>query len=235
MPDPFSQAATAFSEQVSAAALFFSGNNKALRLEAPDIALEFTDKAYIGTDPEGVLYFNGINDFAMTDGSGKAIIHSYTITSKKVNGTAYAIIGFHQGSDSKHLDSEPYAKFVSKDPNGVVLAAGMNNYSATGKWAPLVIASAAAVVEKHSTNSKVTITAPAIRKTGHWDSKGVLDHKTFTVKGNLFFKDIKTIGNGLFANYNNDRIVFYASDWNSTDFTAFVRPFTSFDFLLKSC
>ena len=49
MPDPFSQAATAFSEQVSAAALFFSGNNKALRLEAPDIALEFTDKAYIGT------------------------------------------------------------------------------------------------------------------------------------------------------------------------------------------
>jgi len=225
MSDPFN--ISGFTDSVAASALFFSSDHtKALRVEAPDIALEFTDNAYIGTDPEGILYFYGTNDFKGADASGTDVKHTYTIKSVVNSGTTYATIEFVRGTDTS-----PYAKFVAKDPKKVVTTAGLDNYSSTGKWNALLIGSSSAVVEKTSTNSTVTITASVIGKVGTWDSAGSdLDHKTFAVPGILHFKlltDINKKGNSTdspYANCNNDRIVFYTSDNFAKDFTSYFIP-----------
>lgn len=41
------------------------------------------------------------------------------------------------------------------------------------------------------------------------------------VKGNLFFKNIRTLAKGVYASYNNDRIVFYENDYSGKDFVAY--------------
>jgi hypothetical protein len=43
------------------------------------------------------------------------------------------------------------------------------------------------------------------------------------VKGNLYFKDIAKLGDGIYASWNDDRVVFYHNDWVGTDSTAYVR------------
>jgi hypothetical protein len=45
------------------------------------------------------------------------------------------------------------------------------------------------------------------------------------VKGNLYFKDLATLGNGNYASWNDDRVVFYNDNWAGKDFTAYVRIF----------
>jgi hypothetical protein len=45
------------------------------------------------------------------------------------------------------------------------------------------------------------------------------------VHGILYFRDETTISAGIYANYNNDRVVFYDSDWNARDFKAYVCIF----------
>ena len=89
-----------FDHNVAAAALFFNnGYNKAIRVEAPGIAMEFTDGLYIGkgvssqilrrsrrligflrADPEGILYYNAIDDFKMKTHDGTAVTHHYKVT-----------------------------------------------------------------------------------------------------------------------------------------------------------
>ena len=45
------------------------------------------------------------------------------------------------------------------------------------------------------------------------------------VDGNLYFKKLSDLSSGVYANYNDDRIVFYKDDWTGTDFVAYVRHF----------
>ena len=50
MSDPIAQASSEFKTECAAEALlFYGGAHKGLRVEAREIALEFTDNAYIGT------------------------------------------------------------------------------------------------------------------------------------------------------------------------------------------
>ncbi|KAF5324261.1 hypothetical protein D9619_011234 [Psilocybe cf. subviscida] len=197
------------------ALLFKNDHNKAIRVEAPGIALEFTDGLYIGRDPEGILHYNDVKDLKKT---GK---HYYHVAKTVVDGTTYCEIEFRFGSSS----AEPYAKFVAEDPTDAVNAAGMSSYSAKGNWNHLAIASSYATVKKSSSDQTITINVEPIGKVGTWAAPAdVLKDTGFNIEGTLYFRKLDDIKNGKFANYNNDRIVFYKNDWTGTDFNAFFIP-----------
>lgn len=45
------------------------------------------------------------------------------------------------------------------------------------------------------------------------------------VQGNLYFRNFTTLKQSAYANYDNDRIVFYSNDYTGRDFTAYVSLF----------
>jgi hypothetical protein len=118
----------------------------------------------------------------------------------------------------------------------------MDGYTNIGSWNPLKLGSSIATVEKESTSSTITLYADAIKKTATWSSGAVvLKPKSFcayftlpsssggdrtwatAVNGTLYFKNLNNLASGVYANYSNDRIVFYDDDYRGKDFTAFVR------------
>lgn len=191
---------------------------KGLRLEAPDIGKEFTDNVPIGKDPAGVLYYDSLQDLK----HGRHV--TYQIKSKKHDGKEYMWIGFYKESvDNCH------AEFVAHDYTRDVAAMGMNGYSHKGKWVDLSICTAAAIVDKRSDETSIILSAKGLVKSAKIPEKDLNGKKVsgdFTVKGELWFKNIKDISSGVSASYNNDRIVFMrASYQDPTDFTAYFIPY----------
>jgi len=214
MTDQFIVLKNKYKYNVPAAALFFSNNHKALRVEVPDIGKEFTDSAYIGKDPEGFIYYNHLDSF---NGSVNYKINKLTNS----DGHTLAHIKFYRESpDSCH------AEFLAEDPTGSVAGAGMDGWTYSGAWKDLNIGCATASIRKYDDSKTITFTVGTIHKTATLvDSNGVLNGKSVKVNGNFFFKDINTINDGKFASYNDDRIVFYADNWAGTDFTGYFIPF----------
>ncbi|KAJ7745881.1 hypothetical protein DFH07DRAFT_942731 [Mycena maculata] len=222
----FSDLESAYTYNVPASALLFSNVHGwvwALRVEVPDLGKEFSDGNYIGTDPEGTLYYNDIH--SLEPQAKKVKYKVEKLTGDK--GPLLHIKFFHETEESCH------AEFLAEDPAGIVSAAGMDGYQDEGNWFPLDICVATASVRKYDDESKITITIASINKTATITvPKGVLDHTPIEVKGNLSFKrlngnsqfDTGSLGNGKFASWNNDRVVFYFDDLNSKDFTAYFIP-----------
>ncbi|KAF5314932.1 hypothetical protein D9619_007577 [Psilocybe cf. subviscida] len=205
-------------ETAAFALLFQNTHNKAIRVEAPGIALEFTDGLYIGRDPEGILHYNNVSDLKQSG------THYYHVTKTIVDGDTYCEIEFRFGSSS----AVPYAKFLGEDPTDAVNAAGMYNYSATGHWDRLSVASSLATVAKSSSNQTITVNIETVGKVGTWTApSNVLKNTGFNIDGTLYYKKLNDINKGTWANYNDDRIVFYENDWTGRDFTAFFIPLES--------
>jgi hypothetical protein len=121
---------------------------------------------------------------------------------------------------------------------------GMDGYINSGKWGDLNLNTSPAAVKKYNDkqtiivsfniNPKhVTVTVPVPNNILHGEDVGAYfqalsntftrtDIHTKDVTGTFFYKDINLMKDGTFANYNNDRIVFYNSDYLAKDFTGFV-------------
>jgi len=215
MSNPFNWT---FDKVASAHALFFNNdhNQRALRLECPDLALEFTDGAYIGRDPEGFLYYDDLANFQKDTGTK----HNYEVSQDSINNKTYAVIQFRHAVNDK-----PYAKFYAPDEAKVATAAKMADYTSTGNWVTFKSASCYAVIKKETGNSTVTMTLDSLDYKASWDAGSTtFSPSSFSVPGYLHFKKFKTLKDGKYANYNNDRVVFYANDWTGTDFVGFFIP-----------
>ncbi|KAJ7894242.1 hypothetical protein B0H14DRAFT_2683697 [Mycena olivaceomarginata] len=211
-----------FENVVPAYALFFKNENthgiqqRALRLEVPEIAMEFTDGAYIGKDPEGFLYYDKEADFEKDSGTS----HTYHVSESSTGGKTYAVIEFRH-----FANSTPYAKFYSPD-NVLRLPRP-----------------ATTTIKKSSNSRTVTMTLTSVDKVATWDagstnfspsSFGVYsslihsfrsksDYMTAAeVAGYLHYKRLGKLKDAIYANYNNDRVVFYENDWSGKDFVGFV-------------
>ncbi|KAG8911493.1 hypothetical protein FRC01_005687, partial [Tulasnella sp. 417] len=200
-------------------ALFISAGRKALRLEVPEIGKEFTDGAYIGKDPEGILFYNNADSFDAT----RSVKYQCSRYINQFDNKVCCLVKFYT-KDPKHC----HAEFLAYDPEETVRSCAMDGYESSGNWKDLVLGSSTASIRKWDDDDTLEISIGPLRKKAIIrDSKGVLDGQSVAVQGNIHFKDINTISNGLFASYNDDRIVFYQSSFNSTDFTAFFVPFES--------
>jgi hypothetical protein len=127
----------------------------------------------------------------------------------------------------------------------------MNGYTSSGQWNDLKITATPATVKKYDDKAEIYFTVDTIHlKATISDSKDVLKDKSFgayflsnifsradiqakVVEGTFYFKDINTIKNGIYANYNNDRIVFYQNDYTGKDFTGYVSLSSSYLLLLS--
>ncbi|KAJ7142017.1 hypothetical protein C8R43DRAFT_1199900 [Mycena crocata] len=215
MTNPFNWT---FNEVTSAYALFFKNdhNYHAFRLEVPEAGLEFTDGAYIGKDPEGFLYYNNLQDFEK--GTGKK--HNYHILQDSIGGKTYAVVEFRHSANAT-----PYAKFYAPDNHRVTSAADMQNYSSTGNWVALEATSTYTTIEKKSNSRTVTVNMPSADKVATWDAGSTnFNPSSFSVTGHIHYKKLSKLKDAKYANYNNDRVVFYENDWTGRDFVAFFIP-----------
>ncbi|KAF7370111.1 hypothetical protein MSAN_00641200 [Mycena sanguinolenta] len=201
-----------------ASALFFrSTHNAAIRLECPDINLEFTDGAYIGQDPAGYLHYNSKSDFEQDTNKQQNYFVRLEVAK---NGKTYAVIRFR-----KHPSAKSYAKFCASDKHRVTTAAEMNGHAGTGTWVTLKTGHCYATIEKNSGSSTVTVTPSSIGKVATWNAGStIFSPSSFKVIGQLWYKEITELKNAIYANYNNDRVVFYQNDYTGRDFVAFFIP-----------
>ncbi|KAJ7894239.1 hypothetical protein B0H14DRAFT_2683681 [Mycena olivaceomarginata] len=175
----------------------------ALRLEVPEIAMEFTDGAYIGKDPEGFLYYDKEADFEKDSGTK----HTYHVSESTLNGKTYAVIEFRH-----FANSTPYAKV------GLPPAADMGNHTSTGSWVTLKSASCYTTIKKSSNSRTVTMTLTSVDKVATWDVGSTnFIPSSFEVAGYLHYKRLGKLKDAIYANYNNDRVVFYENDWSGKD------------------
>jgi hypothetical protein len=131
----------------------------------------------------------------------------------------------------------------SQSQLGAVASAGMDGYSSSGNWRDLKLSTSPAKVTKDRNTQTIIVAidqrdVPTATIT---DSMNVLNDKVvgayFHALGNIFscadirakdvvgtfyYKEIGLVNTGKYANYNNDRIVFYSNDYSGDDFTGFV-------------
>ncbi|KAJ7676934.1 hypothetical protein DFH06DRAFT_1466283 [Mycena polygramma] len=201
----------------SAFALFFKNdhNTRAFRLEIPDIGLEFTDGAYIGRDPEGFIYYDHESDFQKNSNKN----HIYEITVDSMDGKTYAVVVFRHSQNAK-----PYAKFYAPDNHRVTRAADMENHRGSGNWIGREVTSSFTRIEKKA-NSRVVTATIASDVVGTWDAGSThFSPNAFVVTGHTHYKGLRNLRNAKYANYNNDRVVFYENDWTGRDFVGFFIP-----------
>jgi len=208
-------------DTVAAALLFArplpSGFQYGLRLEAPNIMKEFTDNVPLGVDPEGTLFFQDIGDLDGTNGYYKVT----RVANADVNQCAVWIKFYH------HTEDRCYAEFIARDKNDVVDTvggSGMNGYSAQGLWQVLNVVSASAHVHMHSDDEVVTIDVSALGKTVTIPGATGQFRHGVDVWGNLTFKQLSTLANAAYCDYNNDRIIFYDTYEWSTSISAYFIP-----------
>ncbi|KAJ7722707.1 hypothetical protein B0H16DRAFT_1599978 [Mycena metata] len=215
-----------YKNNVPASALVINNPaTKALRLEVPELGKEFSDGEYIGKDPEGVLYYNDVKDFKYSS------YHITAVTVTVQDGTNSITTKFMRIKFFVDKEQDCYAEFVAKDPAGVAANLGTNGLTKKGDWSNLDIGCATAVITKSANASTITVKARSIHKKATIQLSSTDDAsliaQAIDVKGNLYFKDTSTIDTGIFANWNNDRVVFYHDNDYSTDFTAYFIPFES--------
>ncbi|KAH6885652.1 hypothetical protein BKA70DRAFT_115021 [Coprinopsis sp. MPI-PUGE-AT-0042] len=222
MSDLFNQYKGQFGNAVPAAGLFFitKYGDHAIRIEAPTIGKEFIDGIYIGSDPDGFLYYNNTSDFKQPT--------TYTVAqvTNPADGKLCASVTFTFTNDS---GAAPFAVFLAYDPANVLGLTGFSNgySSTTGSWNDLKLGQVTGSVTKTSTGTQITVTTDVIGKTAvihNVASAFTGDTNPVNSRGTFSFKSIDNISQGAVASYNKDRLVFY-TDINATDFVAYYIPF----------
>ncbi|KAH6885632.1 hypothetical protein BKA70DRAFT_1237025 [Coprinopsis sp. MPI-PUGE-AT-0042] len=205
---------------VPAAGLFFHDqyDYKALRVEAPTIGKEFTDGVWIGSDPDGTLFYYSTGDME------KATSYVIEQVTNPSDGKQCAQVTFTFTDDP---DADPFAVFLAYDPANVIGLTRMNGYSNEGKWTDLHIGQVSGLVEKTSTGTHITITTDIIGKKAVISNvaSAFTDDKNVNSRGTFSFKSIADISTATAANYNKDRIVFYKDPAHAKDFIAYFIPF----------
>jgi hypothetical protein len=131
----------------------------------------------------------------------------------------------------------------NKSQASAVTGAGMNHYSSQGIWDEFKMNTASASVKKDKDKRTITVVIDQSPiKATITDKNNVLKGTKFgayfhalniftrtniqakDVEGTIYYKAIEDIKDGIYANYNNDRIVFYSNDYSGKDFTAYVCP-----------
>ncbi|KAF8729362.1 hypothetical protein AX14_006233 [Amanita brunnescens Koide BX004] len=251
--NPFSDLGNVYTWQHSAEALFFRStihqNVKALRVLVPDLKLEFSDNNYIGTDPSGVFFYNGNYDGDTSKVLTAVKYKSSTVTDPRNNQTLASV----KFSNSRN---EVIAEFLGADRFHTVRAADMDPHEGSGEWKALSISSFAnAKVSKSANDNKLTLEADQVngkvvvtmdlghvveeeklkRDLSKANELNTLQGRIAALKavpltnaeGKLHYGGNKTALLGSYANYSNDRIVFYDNDNVGNIVRAYVRYISS--------
>ncbi|KAJ7224581.1 hypothetical protein GGX14DRAFT_651113 [Mycena pura] len=207
-----------YTQQTKAEALFFHSslyeNEKGLRVLLPDMALEFTDGSYIGTDPQGHFYYNDL-ETAKTANKYESDKTTNPVGNKRV-----AWVKFYK-------DNTLVAEFLGDDSFDVVNLAGMVGYRTSGHWQH---SSADSYVEAHlkkEANSS-SVTLDISKKIHRIATMTTVDSQLTKAQlgiiGKFHYDSLDNVSKGHYVSYTNDRLVFYESELLSKDFTGYFIP-----------
>jgi len=206
-----------FDNFVPAAALlwWWTESQFGMRVEVASLGKEFSNGMNLGKDPEGFLFFNDSGDLEK-----KMLYDVYYNTVTDSTQRAFVIQFYNEGSTA----AQSFAKFIAKDPKSTVK---YTISAATGTWTDVTASESAGSITKTSTGDTWTLTIPSIHKSVTFKDNGTTttsNHKRVATLGQLIWKDINKITNGIYVDYRDDRIVFTETNEWSTDFCAFYLP-----------
>jgi len=200
-----------FEEYCGAACLLYIGTTgigttRGVRIEAPFIAKEFVDNVHFGRDPEGLLFYDSLDDFP-TD-SSKYKYYSY----KNTEDPPALRIEFFKKDGDKDIN---FTTFVSKDTKGVpskYFDSGTSQ-EGTGTWKDMKMASSYGELSKLTKGLQVTLTLKPIGKTLAFTLNDKAENKKHSIKATGTFtypllSDL-TNSNDFVADFDTDRVVFY--------------------------
>jgi len=189
-----------------------------LRLEAPDIMLEFKDNVNLGTDPAGDLFFYDVRDFTEM-GEPKTCYYKVLQLQKDIPERRALHVKFYL---EKGGDSAPIAEFLALDPKDALNGWKQIAVECEGKWEKLKSAASVASLYKPTTGTELTIKIEPIgKRVTFTPSPPIIG--LVSLWGNLTFKDLKQLTNSKakWVDYNSDRIIFYETEYDSKDFAAY--------------
>ncbi|PPQ69135.1 hypothetical protein CVT26_003583 [Gymnopilus dilepis] len=182
-----------------------------IRIEAPSLAMVFTDGPALGSDLDGFLFYNSVASL------GDA---SYILSEEQdpQDLSYYAKVQFFYTSS---ISPNPYAVFLARDNHRIIdTLLGNSSQNGSGLWTKLDIGCSTAVMEKKSYSTAVTITARSIRRQATFQANNHFSAAEFSIQGNLAFGTLAKVSEGTTAaSCLDDRI--YFSPQNSVDFRAF--------------
>jgi len=187
---------------------------RSVRIQAPGIRKEFTDKVILGGGLDGWLYYNTLLDLDSTKTSYKVTL----ITNS--DGSHTGLVKFFH-----HTEERCYAEYITNNSKITQFGfPGLDGFSSSGNWGTLEITSVTAHVHMHSDDEKITITAPGVEKKAIIPGATDLFKHGLDVWGTLTFKNINDLSRGTFADYNPESITFRRTSHWSNDFIAFFIP-----------
>ncbi|KAJ7840634.1 hypothetical protein B0H13DRAFT_1910651 [Mycena leptocephala] len=165
-------------------------------------------------DPEGTLYYNDLDSFT-GDRVVKYKIYQVTVTEKHNNSTLLVHINFYH--KRRILATPRNYRADMGSLAGTVTTADMDDHTCdTGKWQDLDICYATAMIRKYDDDTPITVAVKSLN-----NSTATIEDKSieFFAREIGWSHRIQTkLGDGICANWNNDRVVFYHDDVWTTDF-----------------
>jgi hypothetical protein len=205
-----SEARQKYARVVPAFAYVFQHNNEnGLRLEAPDIVLEFSNGVPLGRDPRGLFYYYELSDLDVN------LTMRYEIAIEKrfedgAQREEVLVLNFWTKDDAP--GAEPYAKFIAGIP---FRAWGKTKPGKVvgGKWEPLNVLQATSVANSRGNQALVTLGLSSLKKRFEFNipDKDV-QGSAIDCHGSLVAREnAQLAGSNLFVDYTNTRILIFKS------------------------
>lgn len=196
-----------------------------MRVEVPILQKEFTFGAWIGTDPEGAIYYNDTADFDKA--TQFKVFQVNNPDDGSTNNPCVRVEFWYRGESV----DDPYAIFFAEDPTRTVTQTGFDKFdsgsSTSPAWRGLNIAQVSALVHKDSVSNNIKVTVDILGKTCNFTvDKDYFDFGTqIDSHGTFSFKSIPDLNStkAKTVNYGPDRIVWYDGP-NAQDFIAYFMP-----------
>jgi len=246
--DLFNALNTEFDKRSSGSALLLASKSYngaalqfGLRVEVPNIKLEFIDHVKLGVDKathlisivmhhslisatryidlKGDLFYKDLSEFSSFDNGGTQCyyqVHKIAVTGD-LEAKNTVKIKFYA---DKGNESTVFAEFLARDIQNALKDWTPIDTERTGNWVYLNVGSASASLYKGSGDRYAVLKIDAIRKQTKID---LGDHEIISMGGDLTFKDIARLAGGtsVYISYTPDRIIFYPTRWQSNDYTAY--------------
>jgi len=202
-----------YKNNTPAAGLFYKSNTgqPSVRIEATVIRKEFVDVAEFGTDPEGLLFYDDINQL------NGPVDYRFWYNTGTLDDEAAVVAQFYKKGTRTFV-----AEFIGKDPARTVTDTVTGH---TGHWGPFSFQENTARVYKAANSSNISLTVDVTGQVATWSVGSNAGQIAINQTGRTLIKNLNAIrpGQTSFVDYNDDRILFYPGI-HSPDFSAVFLP-----------
>lgn len=196
--------------------LYPDGNKVGVRVDAPEVMMQFTTGNYLGTDTGGVLFYSSVEDL-----SDPQKVGAFNIIINSENPTAIRI-DFTPASNNLGQRSASFIAIVNSKSDAALR--GLTSYG-TGTWGALKTATVNARLVKSRVGGTITLGVEPLGKVAGLFLRDRF-HLPLNTPGVFSFENISAIASGTRCklDFSNNRLALYAAD-SAGNYTALVGVF----------